>query len=407
MKKSLSLLLVIVMLCSVAVVSVNAENTQITDDFLDAVRFEYDDYSIEKEDITVLTYLPFTEDRYVISYMVKDYAYPDDMCEIGVRNYILTSSRPEPVLYHLGRLHNLTEAYENYHLIDEDVDAMYNSGLFSMEETKIHLDLLNAMDASDDDEYINVRIEMVGSDIQLEDIENWYDDIKAAYEKIEAYYNELHQKLITDVLKDVEYIDRAHQNGISIISLKKADIERISQNDSIVLMGYISDVRMKYIEKHRAGFVGVVYQELVTEYNDDGTKQYTVLNAHGAGAYEVVIVRIGNSVLWSGESHGWSFRSGYGLYDYAQDKFVDLEDIQDSYEQYENLENNLIECGEAMHVADTDNDYRVTIMDATNVQRSLAKLDHVKIKYYKGDMDKDGKITTIDATLIQKQIAKV
>ena len=57
MKKVLSLLLVVVMLCSVAVVSVNAENIELefSDYFLKAVRAEYNDYSIEKDDITVLT----------------------------------------------------------------------------------------------------------------------------------------------------------------------------------------------------------------------------------------------------------------------------------------------------------------------------------------------------------------
>ncbi len=406
MKKLLSLLLIVMLVCA-SVVCANAEGFEITDEFLDEVREEYDNSKIEKDDINIIKVLSLDEYRHIVQYDVDGYEYTDDIYQEGFNNYILTSSRPEPVYYYNGRFINLKEAHVDYFLRDEDIEAMYNSGLFSMEKTKIHLDLLNAMDACSDDQYINVSIEMVGADIQLEDIENWHDDVQGAWDEIKAHYEALHQKLLTDVLKDVDYIDRAHQSGVSIISLKKADIEKISQDDSIVLMGYISDVRMRYIEKHNAGFVGVKYQELVTEYNDDGTKQYTVLNAHGAGAYEVVVVRIGNSVLWSGESHGWGFRSGYGLYDYAEDKFVDLEDIQDSYEQYTNLEKNLLECGEAMPVADTDNDSKVTVMDATNIQRFLAKLDYVNIKFYKGDMDKDGKITTLDATLIQKLVAKI
>jgi hypothetical protein len=272
---------------------------------------------------------------------------------------------------------------------------MYDSGLFSMEKTKIHLDWLNAMDACTDDQYINVSVKMAGAEIQ------------GTKDERLAHYEALHNKLINEVLKDVDYIVRTRQQGYTVVSLKKADIERVSHDESVELMGYISDVRMKYIEKYNIGFLGVKYQELVTEYNEDGTKQYTVLNAHGAGGYAYEIVRIGYSVLVSGETYGSGFRSGYGLYDYAKDKFVDLLTIQDSHEQYTNLEKNLLECGEAMPVADTDNDRKVTVMDATNIQRSLAKLDHVDIKFYKGDMDKDGKITTLDATLIQRFIAKV
>lgn len=172
-------------------------------------------------------------------------------------------------------------------------------------------------------------------------------------------------------------------------------------------MGYISDVRMKFIEEIISNFLGIKYQELITEYNDDGTKQYTLLNAHGVGGYSYELARIGNSVVVSGESYSSTFKTGYGLYDYAEDKFVDLQNIQDSHKQYENLEKNLLNCGAAMPVADTDNDGKVTIMDVTNIQCSLAKLDHVDIRFYKGDMDKDGDITVFDATIIQQLLAKI
>ena len=395
MKKIVSLLLMISMLFSVSIICTNAEEFSITDEFLNAVRQEYDNNKIEKDDINILKVLSFDEYRHIMQYEVDGYEYTDDIYQEGFNNYILTSSRPEPVYYYFDSFINLKQAHIDYRLRDEDMDAMYDSGLFSMEKTKIHLDLLKAMDECSDDQYINVSVKMAGA------------EIKGTKEERIAHYEAVHNKLINEVLKGIDHINRTRQNGYTIVSLKKADIERVSQDESVELMGYISDLRMKYIEDCKVGFVGVKYQELVTEYNDDGTKQYTILNAHGAGGYAYELARIGNSIVVSGESYGWSFRTGYGLYDYAEDKFVDLQNIQDSHEQYTNLEKNLLDCGAAMPVADTDNDGKVTIMDVTNIQCSLAKLDHVDIRFYKGDMDKDGDITVFDATIIQQLLAKI
>ena len=394
MKKIVSLLLVVLLVCA-CVVCANAEGFEITDEFLNAVRKEYDNSKIEKDDINILKVLSFDEYRHIVQYEVDGYEYTDDIYQEGFNNYILTSSRPEPVYYYYGSILHLKQAHIDYRLRDEDIDAMYNSGVFSMEKTKIHLDLLKAMNECSDDQYINVSVKMAGS------------EIKGTKEEQKAHYEALHNKLINEILKDVDHIVRTRQQGVTIVSLKKADIVKISQVDSVELMGYISDVRMKFIEEIISNFLGIKYQELVTEYNEDGTKQYTVLNAHGAGGYAYEIVRIGYSVLVSGETYGSGFRSGYGLYDYAEDKFVDLLTIQDSHEQYTNLEKNLLQCGAAIPVADTDNDGKVTIMDVTNIQCSLAKLDHVDIRFYKGDMDKDGDITVFDATIIQQLLAKV
>lgn len=395
MKKLVSLLLVVI-LVSTSVICVNAEGFEITDEFLNAVREEYDNSKIEKDDIYIIKVLSFDVYRHIVQYEVDGYEYPDDIYQEGFNNYILTSSRPEPVYYYFDRFMNLKQAHIDYFLRDENIDAMYNSGLFFMEKTKIHLDLLNAMDECSDDQYINVSVKMAGA------------EIKGTKEEQKAHYEALHNKLINEILKDVDHIVRTRQKGVTIVSLKKADIEKISQDDSIELMGYISDLRMKFIEKKTSNFLGILYQELITEYNDDGTKQYTLLNAHGAGGYSYELARIGNSVVVSGESYSWTtFKTGYGLYDYAEDKFVDLQNIQDTYEQYTNLEENLLQCGAAMPVADTDNDGKVTIMDVTNIQCYLAKLDHVDIRFYKGDMDKDGDITVFDATIIQQLLAKV
>jgi hypothetical protein len=107
MKKLLSLLLVISMLFSVAVICANAEGFEITDEFLDEVREEYDNSKIEKDDINILKVLSFDEYRHIVQYEVDGYEYPDDIYQEGFNNYILTSSRPEPVYYYYGGILHL------------------------------------------------------------------------------------------------------------------------------------------------------------------------------------------------------------------------------------------------------------------------------------------------------------
>ena len=164
MKKMLALLLVITMLFSVAVVSASAQSVNITDEFLRAVQYEYDNYSITKDDIDVIYMLSFDKNRYIVKYDVNGYMYTDDMFEVGLKNYILTSSRPEPELFYHGKLYNLEYAYDNYMLSDRDLQTMYEFKPLNMEKTKIHLELLHAMGSHTDDEYINVRFEVVGSE---------------------------------------------------------------------------------------------------------------------------------------------------------------------------------------------------------------------------------------------------
>ena len=406
MKKLLALILVITMLSTMAIFSVSAENVNITDDFLNAVRCEYNNYSIEKDDIFVISMLPFDKNRYVIKYMVEDYAYTDDMHVVGLDKYILESSRPEPVLYYHGKLYDLEYAYDNYMLSDKDLDAMYESGLFDMRETKVHLELLYAMGSHKADEYINVRFEVVGSDFEIYDIENWLDDIGSAREKINAHYEDLHSKLVNEVLKDVDYIDRVHNNGISVIALKKDDIKKVAENDFVVFMDYISDVHMKYIDTYSPDFKEYTYKELKTWYNTDHTPQYVIIKAHDTmGATAEIWFRLGDSVVYSPMIYS-DFECQYGLYDYAQDKFIELQELKDTPTLYTNLEKNLLDCGVAKPMADSDGDGRVTIMDATNIQHYLAKLDYNYINYFQGDMDNDGKLSLIDATMIQKLVAK-
>ncbi|MBQ7133645.1 MAG: dockerin type I repeat-containing protein [Ruminococcus sp.] len=64
--------------------------------------------------------------------------------------------------------------------------------------------------------------------------------------------------------------------------------------------------------------------------------------------------------------------------------------------------------GESYIVGDVDGDGKVSIMDATVIQRHIAQLESIKedrLPY--ADTDKDGKVSIIDATMIQRLIAQL
>jgi hypothetical protein len=59
-------------------------------------------------------------------------------------------------------------------------------------------------------------------------------------------------------------------------------------------------------------------------------------------------------------------------------------------------------------LGDVDGDSNITIMDATAIQRHVAKnLTLTDEQLALGDTDKDGKISVMDATAIQRYVAKL
>ena len=58
-------------------------------------------------------------------------------------------------------------------------------------------------------------------------------------------------------------------------------------------------------------------------------------------------------------------------------------------------------------LGDSDMDKNVTILDATAIQKLLAKLDTGKFSEYSADADEDLTISILDATYIQKWLAKL
>lgn len=419
MKKLFSFLLCVMIIMSVVVVPAHAETLKITDQFLSAVRDEHHDNSIQLDDIHIMCMGDLKNGTYLVKYGVGDGIYTDDMVEIGLGNYTLSTSRPVPVVYAFGKLFDLEYAYENGIIGNNELEIMLTFDWFYMKRIKITKQLNDARSDYQDDDYIFVRFTLDGSEKELFDFyEYGVVSSQEASKLYKAYCDNLHEKLINEVLKDVECIDYAHNNGISIVGIKKKDISAIAKNEFVMLMDYISEVHLGYIDTYDKSLTGYRYKELANCYDENGNLSYVLINAHGLTCSEACVgVRVGDVVLWS-ESIYSDFTYQYGLFDVKENKFYDIFDVRKSPEKYYKLEENLVNYAGAYSVGDSDGDGEVTIMDATKIQLYLAGLERLEYfdhnvthadyeESYVSDVDNDGHLTILDATAIQLKLAKI
>ncbi len=418
MKRLLALILVIVLILGVSAVAVTAEEYEISDDFLNAVREDYGDHTIEKDDIFIEYMKDLGNDIFLVKYGAGDYAWPDDMVAIGLGSYIIVTSRPIPVIYFNKKMFSLEEAYDNLILTERELEKMFAFEEVDIEKSKVTLELKQATYACGDEDYINVKFTLVGSEKSFYDFYE-YGVVSAteASELYKAYCDNLHEKLLTEVLSDVDYIDHVHNNGISVVAIKKKDIEKISQSDLVVLMDYVTDAHMKYIETYNSSFGNYTYREKCSVYNESRELEYILINAYNNMCSPAEVgFRIGDVVIHSYNIHS-NFVYQYGLYDVKEEKVYDLFDLRKTPEKYYKLEENLVRYCGGIPIGDSNNDGKVTVLDATTIQRIVASLDRPRYPYrylshegdesgYISDYDGDGSITVLDATCIQRKSSR-
>ena len=125
---------------------------------------------------------------------------------------------------------------------------------------------------------------------------------------------------------------------------------------------------------------------------------------------------VGNRAIY-GISSNSVFESWYGIYDVKNDTFKALPSVADG--EFADLEDVVDQLQIGVQIGDADQDGKITILDATRIQRILANiaddfddtfygkaLDSSTAKYV-SDYDRDGERTVLDATKIQKRLASL
>lgn len=98
---------------------------KVTDEVLEAVRKEYNDDSITKEDISVSIYSEYTDGRKLVRITVEGYDYTEDEVVKYIGDYeFYVPQRPEPQMLFDGILYDFDEAYNAGVLSDSDLEAL-------------------------------------------------------------------------------------------------------------------------------------------------------------------------------------------------------------------------------------------------------------------------------------------
>ncbi len=154
-----------------------------------------------------------------------------------------------------------------------------------------------------------------------------------------------------------------------------------------------------------------IYHEMYYHEDANGDIDWVFIQAHSDYYQEISGDVILADVYIHLDSTPIPFSLGYCIYDVKKDKFFGL-GYYDEYEGAEEYINKHI----GIPLGDADMDGDLTVLDATFIQRAIAKLcefdsrDYMmagdRYNGYISDIDRDGERTVIDATLIQEKLAK-
>ena len=164
-----------------------------------------------------------------------------------------------------------------------------------------------------------------------------------------------------------------------------------------------------------------VYRELyvhrVDEKDAKSDADWVLVEATTQEPMPIVLMGIQNDRYMHTGGEFYPFAFGYAVYDVQADEFISIQNVD--FEEYDGLVDALDENKIGVPMGDADGDYRLTILDATFIQRALAKLcefsyrdeiyvplDGVLIKHIT-DFNKDGYRNILDATTIQLKLAQV
>ena len=187
----------------------------------------------------------------------------------------------------------------------------------------------------------------------------------------------------------------------------------------------------EYDPEHTGGYKQLLgYQELYYHRDGNGDIDWALIQCYTMAEMPIEMTAVvGNRVLHPGTEY-YPFSTTYGIYDVKNDKFVDARytaayDYDDFVKAFDEIVGSgrgvsladIDNKGKGRPLGDIDNDYDLTIIDVTMIQRCAAMImeypetDDFYVTYdYKGnphhysDFNRDGERDIIDATCIQRYL---
>ncbi len=298
-------------------------------------------------------------------------------------------------------------------------------------KSKIHAKLQEVLETTAPDDFVAIDISTNRYSYNATEMPSW-PDMGAARKELKAYYQNIYENDVVRVaFKDIEYYELFVGSGIILVSVKAKDVEKIASYDIVKYIYYFENAEDEvfnesesmnlfergYKEQYSV-FEDYNYDEVYYHYDECGELDWVLVKAQG-GPEPLnlgITMDIANVVVCSNAIYS-NFRYKYGVYDAVEGKFYDLFDLRSEPDKYDGLSNVLVEQKIGQLIGDIDKDGKITILDATAIQRCLAGLEeYPDNEYYSvyetddegrmSDFDRDGGVSVMDATAIQKVVAK-
>ena len=163
------------------------------------------------------------------------------------------------------------------------------------------------------------------------------------------------------------------------------------------------------------------YYHYVDENNSESDIDWAIVYAlayatDGTGIKRIVADRVIATGMDVWYTHGWA------LYDAATKEFISIDKVDIA--KYDGFEKGLAEAKVGKPFGDADLDGELSVLDATYIQRAIARLSEFEdrddlsqydtrgVNYdrplnYISDIDGDGERTILDATAIQMKLARI
>lgn len=177
--------------------------------------------------------------------------------------------------------------------------------------------------------------------------------------------------------------------------------------------GYIGD----YEYEDGYYFYKEVYYHHIDENDPESDIDWVLVNASNNMVLPWLVKGVIGDIVFYDYNQNCPFSFNWAVYDVANNYFSELSEAV--FRTYKDLEQVCEEIGVGQPVGDADFDGKLTISDATYIQRVIAKLvefkeqDDIMEFYplygdldYVSDMNRDGERNIMDATAIQRKLAK-
>ncbi len=289
-------------------------------------------------------------------------------------------------------------------------------------------------DVVDEDLVLQKTYEECGLTSETAKTKEEIDLYQKTYRNVKADMNEAHNKAVLEKMgiddKDILFMSRL--TPMIVLKATKAKVFELAQLEEVASIDLYKTPLFPqpdhlfeeiFLERYEGSIQSDThdYDELYYHYDENGDIDWALIEqcSYNAPPWEYHRVFKGRVFMY-GDDYPFSFR--YGIYDVKADKFYDIINENFDYSKYDDLEEVFESFNFGYLIGDSDKDGVITVLDATLIQRYVAKLTDFNdqiIDYYDdsfaeagfpkyiSDFNCDGKRDILDATAIQKRIARV